>query len=124
MDSEDKIVTYTDIVNIARLNGIGGIDTSVSERLNCLELLEHPGFVGFNWENVLGPSALPPGLQEKLVDTSDEISLIYMDEWMRKRFEDNPFVLSLDSTHCTNRAGFPLVTVLVRGKNLICIIFF
>lgn len=116
IDSDEKIVTYSDIMYIARQHGIGGIDITVSERQNCLDLLECPGFIGFNWENTLGPSPLPPNLMNKLIETNGKFSLIYMDENMRRKFRNNPYVLSLDSTHHTNRAGFLLVSILVYGK--------
>ena len=116
MDSEEKIVTYSDIMYISRQHGIGGIDITLSERQNCLDLLECPGFIGFNWENTLGPSPLPTLLMSKLIETDGDFSLIYMDDNMRRKFRNHPYVLSLDSTHHTNRAGFLLVSILVYGE--------
>lgn len=116
MDSQEKPVTYTDIVNIARFNGVGGIDPTASERQNCLDLMENSGYVGFNWEKVLGPSVLTQTLSDKLVETNETLCIIYMDQKMRERFRRYPYRLCLDSTHGTNKSKYLLVSILVYGK--------
>ena len=73
-------------MNLARLNGIGGIDTTLSF---CLDLMENPGYVGFNIDGAFGASSLPPHLAEKLVETPDDLCIIYMDTSTRKRFRVN-----------------------------------
>lgn len=123
VESEEKIVTYTDIKNISRHHGIGGIDMTSSERQNCLDLLECTGFVGFNWEKTFGASPLPPVLANKLVETQQDFCLIYMDDVMRQRFRTNPYVLSLDTTHCTNRAKYLLMSILTYGKRVQIMIY-
>lgn len=109
-ETESKLITMQDLVNLERLDVRG--DDNLSEFENVCVEMERKEFRAVSFQGRTHPP-IPKVIQSKLIETNGKSMIIYASDTMLDQFRQHPHTLFI--VDVTKRKKIPLMTLMVKG---------
>lgn len=108
-ETESKLITMQDLVNLERLDVRG--DDNLSEFENVCVEMERKEFRAVSFQGRTHPP-IPKVIQSKLIETNGKSMIIYASDTMLDQFRQHPHTLFI--VDVTKRKKIPLMTLMVK----------